>query len=374
MALSLFSCADSTNTNDEVNTAYEADPVIAAPPEQSDEFAVGIFNYLANNETGNFIFSPAAAESALRMLSEGAAGVTLDELSALPMGEPDTPSALQISTASRLFADENVALKPTAKNVERVPFSDAPDKAGKAINAWSHELTDGKIHKAVNPGELNSDLRLLAVSAAHLHALWLRPFSKADTDKRPFYLENGKQINVDMMFLKEQVLYAEGADWEAVALFYRRDTRKGEPGCFVAILPKGDARDFAAKLTAAKLTTIRAALAVAKPEKVLLDLPRFEFNTRATSLKSALISLGVLRLFSAANLSAMAGEPLSLDDLVQSCSIKVDEQDAQADASRDAIVPGESAAHITFDRPFLWYVGDISSEAAPFFMGMVFHP
>ena len=378
--LTLCGCQSSS-----VDPPYEANPTPTIPA-GVDALAVDMFRRVVAQEEGNVVFSPASAEAVLLMLREGAAGQTRKELDALPYGKQGVPSAMRVESANALFADDSLTLKPGSTPVERVPFAGNPAKAVDRVNAWCSEKTHGKISSILSARELSENTRLIATNAVYLKEKWLRPFMPSSTSPQNFHLSNGSTVRVPMMHKKANLLYAKGDDWQAVALFYRTDGRAGEPGCFIGILPKGDARAFAATLTPQKFNAIRTALAQSGFDTTEVYLPRFEISPPAISLAAALQALGVKAAFSpgAADLSNLAqspdGTPLYLSAVVQKCYVKADEQGTEAAAVTGMAVAIQSAPIIKepriirFDRPFIWIIGDLSTAAPPYFMGLMENP
>ena len=110
-------------------------------------------------------------------------------------------------------------------------------------------------------------------------------------------------------------------------------------------------------------------------------LPRFELSPRTFSLKPALQACGLNVIFSqSADLSGFADHPLYLDDVLQRCYCKADEEGTTAAAVTVAaarykgIAPGPRPNVIRFDRPFIWVIGNLNTPAAPYFMGITHEP
>lgn len=372
LSLSFFSCTPS----------HEEEPVIPPPTElRSDAFALDVFRTLVQENAGNVTFSPAGLESLLRVLQHGARGETAAELAALPMGDAGVPSCMQVTQAAALFADEQFKLKsaPEGTAVIPVPLAGATDEAAERINDWVQEKTRGMIPGVITPADLQQvPLRcLVAVNALALEEKWLRPFDPEKTVlNAPFFCENSRQATVPMMYREAAFRHAEGEDWQAVALFYRTDGHPGNPGCFLAVMPQGNARDFVSGLTPEKFSSIRRALATAEPREICIGLPRFELLTPVLKLTGALKSCGLRHLFSeAADLSGFADEPLAVESVLQRCYIKTDEQGTSAAAATTAIIKQRSLApELTFNRPFIWAITDLSTSAAPYFLGLFEHP
>ena len=360
---------------------YEEEPLVSSSPNVAcDALAVDLFRELVqHNDRGNIIFSPASAEAVLQLLRGGAAGSTRAELDQLPFGDSGVVSATQVLSCQALFADTALELRPETPRVQRVPLRSAPELAARKINRWTRTHTGGHIKSVVSAQELASS-SLLGISAVYLNELWLRPFLPEETRRAAFRLSGGGSVTVPMMYRRACFRYAETADWQAVALFYRRDGRAGEPACFIGILPKGEARSFAAALTVEQLSRIRSALASARPLEVEVYLPRMEAAPASFDLSPALQALGVRSAFdpAAADFSVLCESRLHVSLLRQQCCLKVNEQGTEASASSifDLMVQSlpSPCPVIRFDRPFLWLIGDLTTAAPPYFMGLCEQP
>lgn len=350
----------------------------------TDSFAVQVFSVLAEGQEGNIVFSPASLEAVLRLLQQGARGATAAELAALPMGKAGIRTAMTPAEANALFIAEQLTLNPgvRADEVLKVPFAEAPDKAAALINRWAELKTRGLIPSIVSAREISPTTALVAANAIYLKEKWLHPFPADNTRKNAdFTLENGNTVHVSLMRSKAKYHYAEGEGWRAVALPYNTEGRQGEPGYFIGILPKGNARDFARHLTPRQYQDIRKALASNAGQETIVYLPRFELNPGTCSLKPALQACGLKNIFSLhADLGGFCNSPLYLDDVLQRCYIETDEEGTKAAAvtvavvQRKSIAPGPRPKVIVFDRPFIWVIGDLNTPAAPYFMGITQHP
>ncbi|MDO4751014.1 MAG: serpin family protein [Akkermansia sp.] len=359
--------------------------VKAAPCFATDSFAVQMFSVLATAQQGNIVFSPASLEGLLHLLEQGARGNTSKELTALPMGKQGVNSALNPVEANALFIAEGFMLKPGIRTDEviRVPFARDAAAAATEMNAWANKHTCGLIPSVISEKNITPLTRMVAANAIYLKEQWLRPFKKSSTrDNSDFTLPDGSKTKVSMMYNRSKYLYAAGEDWQAVALFYKTEGRSGEPGCFIGILPTGNAREFAASLTPQKYQDIRRALLLAEMQDTIVQLPRFELNPGTYSLKPALQTCGLSTIFTPqANFSGFSDEKLYLSDVIQRCYVKADEEGTEAAAvtmgvmvkscaTKDPIKPKK----ITFDRPFIWIIGDLNTAAAPYFMGITEKP
>ncbi len=371
--------------------ALAAGLAAAEPAPQTDEFAIQMFSTLAATQKGNIVFSPSGTEAVLHLLRQGAAGETADELAALPLGKQGIKTTITPRQANALFVSKELELNPgiNKKQVRRVPFKTAPDKAVKAINKWAKQKTKGLIAKVLTKANVSADTRLIAVNAIYLKATWWFCFDPEQTQENTrFTLADGSTTTVNMMKQQASFTYAEGEAWQAVALLYEPDadiesTKDVARTRFVGILPKGDAREFARNLTVKKYQNIRSALAQAASQDTIVCLPRFTIKTDTFSLKNALSACGVQQAFSeSGNFSGFTGSQLQLNDVVQRCYINVNESGTTAAASTDGCLDEgyiEEDAQgrtkvINFNRPFIWIISDLETASAPFFMGLLEQP
>ena len=363
----------------------------AAAELRSDELALRMFAQLAQEQQGNIVFSPAGAEALLRMLKEGAAGQTRAEMDALPpMGEADVPTTMRPKTAQALFlcSDKVELHEGILPETELHRVSEGSALCD--INRWVSKQTKGRLPAALSA--LPPNTRLVPVSAVYLEEKWLEPFGKNMTREEDFTLSSGKRIKVPMMHKgTAPCLYAEGPDWQAVALFYRREGREGVPGCFIGIRPKGEARAFARSLTPAKWRQIRRELRDDSRHGTRhltdISLPRFRTDPLSTDLTPALRAMGMCAAFSpqTADFSRLATvtptDALFLDKVQQVACVKLNEEGTEAAAATYApmigccaIIPPQATRRIRFDKPFIWAIADLSSNAAPWFMGLTAEP
>ena len=363
-------------------TSPEAEPRLSLPEAgvRSDALAVQIFADLAQHESGNVVFSPASLEKVLCLLRRGARGATRAAFDALPMGREGVRSAMQVRSADALFADESLELQMRGGQVMRVAFAERPEEAVSTVNTWCKEQTEGRIPTVLSRADVSADTVLIAANAVYLREQWLHPFDPEETQPGvPFALPGGGTAEVEMMSCCDVFRYAEGADWQAVALFYRRDGRVGEPGCFIGILPRGEARSFAQKMTANRFSAIRAALAAAPPQRILVELPKMRVQTPSFSLRRSLGAAGLQVAFApGADFSGIGRSPrgeLCLSDVLQRCMAELSEKETVAAAVTVAtikccaIIP-ESPLRLRFDRPFIWAIGDLTTDAPPYFLGL----
>ncbi len=358
--------------------------VRATPCSETDSFAVQLFSVLAASQEDNFVFSPASLEAVLRLLQQGARGATAAELAALPMGKTGIRSAMNPNEACALFVDNHITLNKDVKvdEIRRAPFAANPSAAAGIINSWAKHKTQGLISSVISERDISPNTGLVAANAIYLKERWLHPFPKnATREETPFTTDSGDSVPVAMMRCSASFRYAEGDNWTAVALPYRTDGRKGEPGYFIGILPNNNARDFVRNLTPVLYRNILRALADNAERKTVVLLPRMKLDPGTYSLKPALLACGLKNIFSGgADFSGFCRHPLYLSDVLQRCFVKADEEGTEAAAVTvavarcKAIPPGPLPKVICFDKPFIWIIGDLNTPAAPYFMGITQKP
>ena len=349
----------------------------------ADALATDMFRcVVAEQKEGNVVFSPASVEAVLHILREGAAGDTLTEFNALPYGKQEVASAMRVECANALFAADDIRLKPLGvEDIRRVSFANAPAEAANAINAWCSEKTHELITSIVSPPDLTPNTRLIALNAVYLKEKWQHPFKATDTAPRTFTPADGVKIETPTMAATSSFKYAEGEGWQAVALPYRPQ-QQGEQGYFIAILPSGDAREFVAQADAERIAAICSALNKAAAEPTEVHLPIFRVKTPIFNLNTVLQAQGLCKPFTGeADFSGFTDEPLWLSEVRQRCFVQVDEEGTEAAAATAGIMMFKSLPRrpvmphvIHLNRPFIWMIGDLTSDAPPYFMGLMADP
>lgn len=346
-------------------------------------FAVDMFRHVVQEQPGNVVFSPASVEGVLRLLKQGARGETARELEQLRMPQRSLTSGMQVAEANALFVDKSLQLKPGIKVDEVIPTPLCSDvvKSADMVNAWADKNTRGMIPAVIEPADLaGGDCKLLAANAIALEEKWRTPFDPEATEPTVFHAADGSKPQVPMMYKTDKYLYAEDADWKAVALYYRSHDRHAAPGCFISILPEGNAREFVDSLTPEKFESICKALRETRSRRVQLGMPRIEQRTGTFSLSMALRACGVNRIFTPmADLTGFADAPLYLSEMLQRCYVKADEQGTKAAAVTVGVIRSfsmrpEPTVPFIMDRPFIWTITELENQGSPYFMGLCEKP
>lgn len=384
-----------------------ADPAAASDAASAlSLFSTDLYAILARTE-GNLVFSPYSAAVALAMTRNGAAGETLDQMSAVLHADRagdldaglnaidqalatrpgeyrwmDKTVKLELATANQLWGQRDYPfhdafLDKLAANygagMRLVDYIGATEDARKAINSWVSDQTRERIPELIPEGVLNSDTRLVLTNAIYLNAPWMHRFNKDATAPGPFTRLDGSTVEAQLMRLSEELRYAKGTGYQAVELPYV----DGSLSMLVIVPDSGDFADFQSTFNADTLATIVSDL---KTAQVKLGFPRFEYRTQA-SLKDALKEMGMPIAFEGglADFSAMSpdGKDLFIQDVIHEAFIAVDEDGTEA-AAATAVVVGRTSApvdvvELTVDRPFLYAIRD-NDTGAILFLGRVTDP
>jgi len=377
------------------NVAIAADPDYAALA----AFSASLLQRALANGEPNPVLSPVSAYLCLAMVQNGAASDTLaefekvlgldtDQLNALSRALLTQLSAVQGSTKLAV-ADSAWADDDRAQIFERylqaivdyygadVFTADLPsDEAREAINQWVSDKTSGLIPK-LHDENYPDDTALVLLNTLYLNAKWRTPFFDFNTHDDAFHKADGTTVAVPFLHDAENkrgYISLDGA--EGILLPY--DDGKT---AFVALRPvSGDARAFAAGLTAERLSSY---IAAASERSVDLLMPKFTVEY-SLELNDALKQMGVNLAFDPdradlSNMGAGSVGPLFLSRVFQKVKIDLNEVGTEAAAVTEAVVSTRGALIPTdqvvlrLDSPFVYAVVDLST-GAPLFIGVLDDP
>ena len=347
----------------------------------NDELALHLFRSVVQQApTQNVVFSPASAEACLHALTQGAAGQSRAELKQVLSSSNASLKGSNVPVQQNIgiFADDTLPLKAGLSNITRIPLTQNRQKAQDVINAWFSKHTRGNLSQLLSGADaLSPNCRMLVLSSIYLDASWDNVFAEADTYRSEFTRTDGSDIIVDMMSSGETELTAAGGkNWRAVALPYKNSAKAQRPIFFVAILTRGSAAQFAQRLTCEKLDIIRRKLAE-KKLTVCVDIPKFTANSELMDLTQALKDKGLKLIFTdKADFSNWTNaKELWLSAVKQKAYVSITEQGTTAAAAGYAELEDECAAEtLMFNKPFLWFIGELTPGSTPLFMGICENP
>ena len=360
---------------------------------------------VAADPSANLVFSPASIELALAMARAGARGTTATEMdtvmhalgtdanagwvTALDQSLNNKTATFQddmghaqdvvLRSVNAPFAQRGFALEAPylqalgerfGAGLRLVDYIKATEAARKAINDWVNAQTEQRIPELLGQGTLDDLTRLVLVNAIYLKAAWQTPFEEGATAPAPFTRLDGSTVDVPMMHMGGELLYATGTGWQAVELPY-----VGGKLSMLVIVPD-ELAAFEKTLDGASLAAIVDGLATRHVSD--LGLPTFGTETKV-ELAKVLSAMGMPTAFTdRADFSGISTEePLLIDAVIHQANIDVDENGTEAAAAtavvaRAASLPSDSVT-LTVDHPFLFALRD-KDTGAVLFLGRITEP
>jgi serpin B len=252
-----------------------------------------------------------------------------------------------------------------------VDFVNAPEESRVIINEWVSEQTEERIEDLIPPGVIDPATVLVLTNAIYFNAAWAEPFDVALTDDSAFHLLDGGEVTVPMMRQTASFGYAQGEGVQAVELPY-----DGRELSMVILLPDAGEFDvFESTLDAGRVDEMLENLA---RRQVALTMPKFEFES-GFSLADSLAAMGMPDAFSgAADFSGMTGtRDLFIGGVIHKAFVSVDEAGTEAAAATAVVMEKlampEEPVEVTVDRPFIFVIRDIETNAI-LFVGRVVDP
>ena len=289
-----------------------------------------------------------------------------------------------LASANSLWARDGVKHSYAELLTQRFGAVAAPLTDAAAVNGWVSEHTAGRIDRIVDDGTVSDPMvRALLVNAVYFKAPWSTPFEPRLTKRGMFFTAQGGQGEpCAMMSLKPQRLpFARTATGTAVALSYGNGQYRTvlvmpaehDPAAMTELLAG------AAGTTPSPLSELRSRLI---DIRVKLSLPRFTLSYGVSSLKQALVAMGLGPAF-----DASSGEfglisddkDLHISDVLHKAVLEVTEEGTTAAAATAvvmmtrAMVVEPPPEVVVFDRPFLMLIED-TATGAPLFVGRVSRP
>lgn len=365
----------------------------AGPPDAevaavaSNAYALRLFQLFRQSTEGNFCFSPYSSHQIAALLSEGADGDTLDELTALAHLPKDEAvrgrftqalrteltravetKGVQLGVANSLWSPPGLPFAPAFVNLaaasygaraEALPAGN-PVQAAASVNNWVREKTRGRITNLVGPATFSRDApNVVLVNAVYLKSAWKHPFDPRQTKPRAFELPDKSSTLLDTMTKTEHCDYAEAEGWQCLSVPFR----SGQVS-FTVLLPKDAAarKQVETGLSLDSWTAMRDGMS---GTEAVMFLPRINYNTDV-SLLPMWQALGVQKAMTTrADFKKMIpSQPCLISDVIHSATIEVDELGAKAAAVTLADPFGGPAPEPTkpkriifrADRPFLWFI------------------
>lgn len=354
----------------EATTDTETETTFAIPEEgvQSDAFSVRYFQQVLHEQNGNVLVAPQIVSNALRAMADIASGETLKELEAAQVS--GNIHAAGATVQDFLIAvDINLPRNGNHDGVMPIPFSEDLPLALSLFNGTLAQSSPDPNAQFASRESVTERTRLLAGITAYCIPAWQAPFYADDTQAADFDSASGALPRYQQMRSRGLFRLANAGDdtWRAVALELD-STKNGS--VLIGIIPSGSAREFARELTPLQLSSIRKALAEATPQDTLVEFPRIEQRIQAYDMRYTLRKLGLTSLFdpAKADFSRLTTQKIHLSAMVQAIAVSLVESPGKQKASDNM---EDAANRISFSRPFIWLIADLTSHTPPEFIGLV---
>jgi serine protease inhibitor len=249
---------------------------------------------------------------------------------------------------------------------------DSP-QAGRTINDWVDEKTNGKIQEIV-PQQIPIDIIMYLINAIYFKADWAAQFDKSLTADGPFTLKDGSQITAKMMWHDEpaRVWRYRGQGISVVDVPYG-----GRAFSMTIVIPDTPA---AIDSIGATLTREQWDLWIAGLDSagLVISMPKFTIEYEI-SLNDALDSLGMGVAFQpyVADFTRMCCQPgdIYIDSVKHKAFVEVNEEGTEAAAATSVGIAYVSAgpSSLVIDRPFVFVIREKFSGTI-LFMGKVMDP
>jgi len=364
-----------------------------------NSFSFKLFSELNEQERdGNLFVSPLSVAMALGMTYNGAAGstqeameqtlglegMTLEEINQsyrdlidlLRNLDHRVEFILAISIWYRdtwTFNPDFLETNRTYFDAEVAALDFSSPQAGRTINDWVNDKTNGKIPEIV-PQQIPIDIIMYLINAIYFKADWAAQFDKSLTEDGPFTLEDGSQITARMMWHDEpaRVWRYHGQSISVVDLPYG-----GRAFSMTLLIPDAPAAIDSIGRT---LTQEQWDLWIAGLDStsLVISMPRFTIEYEI-DLNEALDSLGMGVAFQeyVADFSRMCCQPgdVYIDKVKHKAFVEVNEEGTEAAAATAVgMVPTSSGPQpFIIDRPFVFVIREKFSGTI-LFMGKVMDP
>lgn len=337
------------------------EPVITLPQGEllTDAFSVKLLQTaLQTPEYPMNTVCPAAMTEALHTLDAMSKGATHEQIAAQKLSQGG-----ELPTSMVLSAMEETLPRPEEKHpILPLPFRrNYPE----AISTFNTLLGC----PAADSGNSSPDTRLFMALRTCFDFSFRQRFYQEDGKHGDFDNEDGRMPSVYLMRRCGTFRVAEAEDgrWKAVALLLESGA---DDAALVAVLPQGKVRDFALQLTPEQLSTIRRALAVAPPQECTVELPRIDIAVGLRNIAPLWQALGLTAPFDirTADFSLLTTDQLALNAVAENLTCHMKES-----GHRPTDIPTADSCPKTFSltRPFLWFVGDLTTDTPFAALGVV---
>ncbi|MBQ9656800.1 MAG: serpin family protein [Prevotella sp.] len=341
-----------------------------------------VIDEAGSGQERTLMLSPFSITTVLSMLSNGAAGLTQQQINQV-LGFTDVSQAnvfcqklmqqaprldekTRIAIANNIYVNKGIQLKPaflqTAQSYymaqpTTLDFRDA--KTMDIINQWAKDKTEGMISEVVNEKSFEPDAISYMLNATYFKGEWARKFNADMTREEPFYseLDNKTVRQVPMMQQEGTFSYTQSDDYQLLQMPFGNGLY-----AMTFILPREGNTLNGVKWSISGSWWQELPKQMMS-RKVQVRIPRFEISTNI-DLVQLMSDLGMPLAFTeAAEFPDLCQQPAFIGKMNQCARIKVNEQGAEAAAVTTVTGMPTSVMGTAFvaNRPFLYVISEQST-------------
>jgi len=365
-----------------------------------NQFGIELFKQVIAGQKSdtNTLVSPLSVSLALAMTYNGAAGDTktameetmhLEGLTKQQINESyrslmkellSVDPKVTMELAQSIWYRQDFSVEEDFLNVNREYYDAqvepldfcAPD-AVDIINQWCSDQTHGKIQEILD--RIPDEAVMYLINALYFNGTWKYKFDPSLTDRQPFYPNDGSEVTADMMHMEGDVRYQYNELFQAVELPYGRGNYT-----MVCLMPN---QDIGVDGLSGQMNSEKWDQWMQSFEKrgCYLSLPKFKFKF-FDLLNEPLQKMGMAVAFDRFKADFSGINPLVqlyINRVLHKTFIEVDEKGTEAAAvnvvevARLSASGGSAPLTVTFDRPFLFAIREVSTGTIVF-LGKVENP
>lgn len=382
--------------DDELNVSEKTARLIEA----ENQFGFELYQNVFASETGyeNIMVSPLSVSLALAMTYNGANGETKTAMEKTLKVYGLTPEDINNSYRDLVHALKSLDPKVLLEIANAIFYRDDfqvenefvsinknyydaevsaldfenEQQSLETINRWVAEKTHDKIESIIDRISRNHVMFLL--NAIYFKGTWQKEFNEESTKTLPFYLENGENIQTEMMQRLDTLPFASNELFSAIELNYG----KGNYNMYVFLPENGRTlEELVNKLDEENWETWMESFQ--ETQNVDIKFPRFKYEYEIM-LNDVLTEMGMGVAFTGgADFTGInRGGSLNIDYVKHKSFIEVNEEGTEAAAVtvvaiERTSVGGPQKVPFVVNRPFMYVITE-KSTGAILFLGTVKNP
>lgn len=342
---------------------------------QTDDFGLRLLQTVLEQKPGaSCLVCPYLISDALLTLRELAEAPIQQDIDKLGIKGNETEHTVFPNMVVTVAADYGVNFinENSREVIIKLPFRSNLPSAMSIFNGSLGLMDNEPSGVVVGSKFLSRDTKLIVGLHADFTPKLQTPFLAANSTITEFENANGSLPKVCMMRTRANVRYAKApnGDWEAIAmLLHTAPQATGIPTAFVAILPTLSAKKAVTNLTAEKLGEIRKALAEATPTDCCVELPQMRWTLPTHDIKPLLTRMGLDKLFDITGKNwTFTDRKLGIDVIPEKIGITLTHTQGANEPQADV---KNAATKISFNRPFIWFIGDLTTATPAYYIGLV---